>query len=225
MNTANAVRIGIIIGSIRDGRRGGNVGRWVHGIATRQGAEPDATKADATGPDTRPAPAEFALLDLREFSLPLLTDATVPGAAERQYPSEEARRWSRAIDACDGFVFVTPEYNHGVPGAFKNAVDTLEPEWRQKAVAFVSYGSGSGLRSVEQWRQILASFDMSDIRQQVSMSTSREFEGAELRASERREEQVQRMLVRLVEQSRLMRELRIGHSDPARAGLSSEHEQ
>src|SRR5690242_20759724 len=49
------------------------------------------------------------------------------------------------------FIFVTPEYNHGVPGAFKNAFDSLGHEWVGKPVAFVSHGSVCGVRSVEQW--------------------------------------------------------------------------
>ena len=59
-----------------------------------------------------------------------------------------------------GFVSDTPEYNHGVPGAFKNAVDSLGPEWVGKAVGFVSYGADGGVRCVEHWRAIVASFQM-----------------------------------------------------------------
>lgn len=177
--------IGIIIGSIRDGRRGESVGRWVEAAAEQRDD------------------AEFRLIDLRSFDVPLLTDATLPAAAKRQYESEGARRWSRAIDECDGFVFVTPEYNHGVPGAFKNAVDTLAPEWQGKAVAFVSYGSDNGTRSVEQWRQIVANFEMYDIRTQVSCSTFEEFDGSDFEPNGRRDEQLEKLLDQLVEQTRM----------------------
>lgn len=73
------------------------------------------------------------------------------------------------------YVFMTPEYNHGVPGAFKNAVDLLGPEWVGKAIGFVSYGSAEGVRAVEQWRQIVANFSMFDVRAQASLSNFTEF--------------------------------------------------
>ncbi|MFD6800554.1 NADPH-dependent FMN reductase [Streptomyces cyaneofuscatus] len=55
------------------------------------------------------------------------------------YAHEHARRWSEAIAAFDGYVFVTPEYNHGVPGPLKNAIDYLYSEWHHKAVGFVGW--------------------------------------------------------------------------------------
>ncbi|GCA98092.1 MULTISPECIES: NADPH-dependent FMN reductase [Mycolicibacterium] len=151
------MKIGIIVGSIRDGRAGAGVGTWV--------AEQAAGRDDA----------QFELLDLKTFDVPLLTSATVPAAAKKQYESENVRRWSAAIDACDGFIFVTPEYNHGVPGALKNAVDSLGSEWFGKTVGFVSYGADGGVRAVEQWRQIVANFQMLDVRAQVSLSLFTEF--------------------------------------------------
>lgn len=149
--------IGIILGSIREGRAGEGVARWVH--------------EQAAGRDG----AEFELIDLKTFDVPLLTAPVPPAAAEKNYESENVRRWSQAIDACAGYIFVTPEYNHGVPGAFKNAVDTLGSEWFGKTVGFVSYGADGGIRAVEQWRQIVANFQMLDVRAQVSLSLFGEF--------------------------------------------------
>jgi len=151
------MKIGIILGSIRDGRTGESVGDWV----TQQ----VEGRTDAV----------FEVLDLKTFDVPLLTSATVPGAANKQYESPEVTAWSRAVDACDGFIFVTPEYNHSVPGAFKNAFDSLGSEWAGKTVAFVSYGAESGVRAVEHWRQIVSNFSMVDVRQQVSCSLFTEF--------------------------------------------------
>lgn len=151
------MKIGIIIGSIRDGRTGESVAAWVEEQVAGNTA------------------AEFAVLDLRSFNVPLLTSATVPGAANKKYDSAEVTAWSQAIDACDGFIFVTPEYNHSVPGAFKNAFDSLGTEWAGKAVAFVSYGAESGVRAVEHWRQIVSNFSMGDVRQQVSVNLFAEF--------------------------------------------------
>jgi NAD(P)H-dependent FMN reductase len=172
--------IGIIIGSIREGRAGAGVAKWV----AEQVARRDAT--------------EFEVIDLKEFDVPLLTAAVTPVAANRQYDSENVRRWSQAIDACEGFVFVTPEYNHGVPGALKNAVDSLGPEWFGKPVGFVSYGADGGIRAVEQWRQIVANFQMLGVRAQVSLSLFREFDDDGFNPQERRAAELDTLLDQLV---------------------------
>lgn len=175
------MKIGIIIGSIRQGRKGESVARWVESVASKR------------------SEAEFEILDLKKFDIPLLTSPKVPGAANRQYESENVRRWGAAIDACDGFIFVTPEYNHSVPGAFKNAVDSLGPEWTKKAVGFVSYGASNGIRAVEHWRQIVANFQMYGVRAQVEMSTFAEFDSeGNVTPAERREGELGTLLDQLI---------------------------
>ena len=174
------MKIGIIIGSIRDGRTGESVAAWV-----------EEQVADNTT-------AEFEVLDLRSFNVPLLTSATVPGAANKKYDSAEVTAWSQAIDACDGFIFVTPEYNHSVPGAFKNAFDSLGTEWAGKAVAFVSYGAESGVRAVEHWRQIVSNFSMGDVRQQVSVNLFAEFGPEGFTPNERRADEFATLLDQLL---------------------------
>ncbi|MCP6559266.1 NAD(P)H-dependent oxidoreductase, partial [Klebsiella pneumoniae] len=81
------MKVGIIVGSIRDGRKGEQIGQWVHEVASG--------RDDAT----------FELIDLKSFDVPLLTSATVPGAARKQYDSEQVQAWSGAVDSCDAFVF------------------------------------------------------------------------------------------------------------------------
>lgn len=174
------MKIGIILGSIREGRAGASVAQWV--------ADQAATREDAT----------FEIVDLKSFDVPLLTDPTVPGAANRQYSTPEVTAWGEAIDGYDGFIFVTPEYNHGVPGAFKNAVDSIYPEWFGKAVAFVSYGAESGVRAVEQWRPIVANLNMWDVRAQVSLNTFTEFGAEGVTPNERRPDELTTLLDQLV---------------------------
>src|SRR5690606_21609644 len=70
----------------------------------------------------------------------------------------------------------TPEYNHGIPGAFKNAFDTIYPEWGNKAVAFVAYGADGGVRAVEHWRTVVANAHLFAVREQLSLSTFTEFD-------------------------------------------------
>ena len=124
--------------------------------------------------------------------------ATVPGAANKVYDSPEVTAWSQAVDACDGFIFVTPEYNHSVPGAFKNAFDSLGSEWGGKTVAFVSYGAESGVRAVEHWRQIVSNFSMVDVRQQVSVSRFVEFGPDGFTPNDRRADEFQTLLGQLL---------------------------
>lgn len=186
-DTDRELQIGIIVGSIRHGRKGAQVGRWAADLA---GERDDA---------------RFRLIELADYDLPLLTAETVPGAANREYDSEQRQRWGRDIDACDAFVFVTPEYNHGVPGAFKNAFDSIGPEWSDKAIGFVSYGSESGVRAVEQWRQIVATFNMVDVRSQVSMATFAEFdEQGGFTPAERRAKELGSLLDQLLARARAL---------------------
>lgn len=124
-------KIGVILGSIREGRNGEVVARWVNDQAA--GREHD-----------------YELVDLKEFNVPLLDSPVVPGQANGQYDDENVQRWADKIGSLDAFVFVTPEYNHSVPGPFKNAFDSIM-EWSEKPVAFVGYGFGGAEDSVAAW--------------------------------------------------------------------------
>lgn len=185
------MKFGIILGSTRPGRRGEPVARWVHQYASK--------RENAT----------YELVDLADYDLDLLDDPVVPGAAKRQYQSEKTRRWSAKIDEFDGYVFVTPEYNHGVPAALKNAVDVLYPEWNHKAVAFVAYGADGGVRSVEQWRQITANVQLQAIRGQVSISEYWDYDDQDtFQPLDRREGELTRVFDQLERLAQVMAELR-----------------
>lgn len=148
-----AARLGVILASVREGRRGEAFASWILSLAS---ARPDAT-------------AE--LLDLREWALPAYAHRETPVAAERSYaPGSLARRWAEKIGALDGFVIVTPEYNHGYPGALKNALDHVYSPWNHKPVAFVSYGGfAAGARSVEQLRLVAVELRMVPVRDEVNL--------------------------------------------------------
>ena len=146
-------RIGIIIGTTRDNSAGKVVGEWLYDLA--QGRQDGV---------------EYTLLDLKEFDVPLLTTDVIPATANKQYADEKVQAWSDAVDACDGFVFVTPEYNRSVPGAFKNAVDSLGAEWVAKPIAYVGYSFSGGIRAVEAWRLVMANFSMTQLRSQLDIS-------------------------------------------------------
>lgn len=174
--TTNPKKIGIILGSIREGRAGEQIARWVLQRAQARGTH------------------DYQLLDLAEFDVPHLVAATPPGAAQKQYEDEAVTRWSQAVDACDGFIFVTPEYNHSVPGTMKNAFDSLGPEWMRKPVAFVGYGFDSAIRAVEHWRVIVANFSMFDVRNQVALSLVDDMEDNAFNPREQKSKDLDRVL-------------------------------
>ncbi|HET8948304.1 MAG TPA: NAD(P)H-dependent oxidoreductase [Candidatus Polarisedimenticolia bacterium] len=150
------IRVGIILGSTRPNRNGEAVARWVHDIAARR------------------KDAHFELHDLKEYGLPLLDEPIPPSMG--QYKNEHTMRWSATIGSFDAFVFVTPEYNHGIPGALKNAIDYLFKEWNNKAAGFVGYGSAGGVRAVESLRLVMGELMVADVRAQVQLSLFTDFE-------------------------------------------------
>jgi NAD(P)H-dependent FMN reductase len=93
-----------------------------------------------------------------------------------QYSKPHTRAWAAKIGTFDGFVFVTPEYNHSTSGALKNAIDFLYREWNDKAAAFVGYGSVGGARAVEQLRLVMGEIKVADVRAQVALSMYDDFE-------------------------------------------------
>ena len=150
------LKIAIIIGSTRPGRNGEAVAKWVYEIAKKR------------------RDAEFELVDIKDYELPLLDEPVPPSMG--QYSRPHTKRWAAKIDSFDGFVFVTPEYNHGISGALKNAIDFLFAEWNNKAAGFVSYGSVGGARAVEQLRLVLAEVQIATVRNQVLFSLFTDFE-------------------------------------------------
>jgi NAD(P)H-dependent FMN reductase len=117
---------------------------------------------------------EFELVDIKDFDLPLLDEPAPPSLG--QYTKPHTRKWAETIDAFDAYVFVTPEYNHSVPGALKNAIDYLYKEWNNKSAGFVGYGGAGGVRAIEHLRLIMAELQIADVRAQVGISLITDFE-------------------------------------------------
>ena len=149
-------RIGIILGSTRPNRNGEQVARWVYDNAVQR------------------SDAEFELVDLRDYPLPHLDEPLPPSMG--QYQGEHTKAWAAKIASFDGFVIVTPEYNHSTSGVLKNAIDYLYAEWNNKAVGFVSYGAVGGARAAEHLRLVAGELQMADVRQQVTLSLITDFE-------------------------------------------------
>jgi NAD(P)H-dependent FMN reductase len=133
----HALRLGIIIASVRPGRVGDKVGSWL--------AEQAANHGDY----------DVDVIDLAEVDLPAKTDEP-SHPLHGHYIHDYTWAWSARVSACQAFVIVTPEYNHGYPAALKNALDLVNMEWWYKPVGFASYGGVSGgLRAVQQLKQVV----------------------------------------------------------------------
>jgi NAD(P)H-dependent FMN reductase len=150
------LKLAIIIGSTRPGRVGEAVGKWAFEIAARR------------------KDAQFELVDVEAFNLPLLDEPIPP--SQGKYSKEHTKKWAAKIASFDGYVFVTPEYNHGPSGALKNAIDFLYAEWNNKAAGFVGYGSAGGTRAVEHLRLVMAEVQVATVRNQVMLSLRDDFE-------------------------------------------------
>ena len=183
------LNIGVIIGSTRPGRVGEQVGKWVFGLAGKR------------------TDAKFELVDIQEFNLPLLDEAVPP--SQGKYSKDHTKKWAAKIDSFDGFVFVTPEYNHGICGALKNAIDFLFKEWNNKAAGFVGYGSAGGVRAVEHLRQVMAEVQVATVRNQVALSLFSDFENyTTFKPDPRHEKSVGNMLDQLLAWSGALKTLR-----------------
>lgn len=182
------VKIGIIIGSTRPGRAGEGVAKWVY--------EMSKARSDA----------EFELVDIKDYELPLL-DEPEPAAAQR-YSKEHTKKWSAKIAEFDGYIFVTPEYNHSTSAALKNALDFLYNEWTNKAAGFVSYGAIGGARAVEALRPIMAQFKIADVREQVMLFLADDFESGVLKPKPRHEKSVNTLFDQLIAWSTALKTLR-----------------
>jgi NAD(P)H-dependent FMN reductase len=151
------LKVGIIIGSTRPNRVGEGVARWVYQELQKR------------------HDAEFELVDIRDYNLPLL-DEPVPAGMSSDYTKEHTKKWSAKISSFDAYIFVSPEYNHGIAASLKNALDFLYKEWNNKAAGIVAYGGVGGTRVVEMLRITLAELQLATIRSQMAFSLRTDFE-------------------------------------------------
>jgi NAD(P)H-dependent FMN reductase len=190
------INIGIIVGSTRPGRKAPDVANWVMDIAGMRGD------------------AAFELVDIQDYNLPLLDEPVPPSMG--QYAQPHTRTWAAKIAQFDGFVFVTPEYNHGISGALKNAIDFVYKEWNHKAAGFVGYGSVGGARAIESLRLVMGELMVADVRAQVMLSLFTDWENfATFNPAELHVREVDTMLDQVVQWSGALKVLRPDAPPPA----------
>jgi len=140
--------IQIILGSIRKGRQGEKVAKWIH---------EEAKKHD-----------DFTveLIDLLDHPLPFFDEAVSPAYNQGNYTHPEGKAWATLVNKADGYIVVTPEYNHGYPAVLKNALDYAYTEWNKKPMAVVSYSVGpvGGARAVQELRTVAIELQMAPLR-------------------------------------------------------------
>src|SRR5260370_7571588 len=149
-------KVGIIGGSTRRGRKAAAVAKWVHNLLKSRND------------------AEFEIVDIEDYKLPLLDEPASP--VMHQYSKPNTKAWSEKIASLDAYIFVTPEYNHATSAALKNAIDFLYHEWNNKAAGFVGYGGAGGVRAVENLRLVMGEIKIADVRAQVALSMWTDFE-------------------------------------------------
>ncbi len=143
------LRIGIVLGSTREGRVSPQVGKWVLDFANQKGD------------------AIYELVDIKDFNLPLLGESNDLSGVSK---------WQEKLAQLDAFVFIVQEYNHSLAASLKNALDSANDSWHNKSAGIVSYGSIGGARAAEHLKNILSELQIASVRTQVLLSLFTDFE-------------------------------------------------
>ena len=146
---SDKLKVGIILGSTREGRVSPQVGAWVKSIA------------DARGD------MDIEIVDIKDYKLPLLGESS---------DMTGVNAWNAKLAELDGFVFIVSEYNRSMSGALKNAFDSARDAWNNKAAGIVSYGSAGGARAAEHVRTVLGELQVADVRSHTLLSLFTDFE-------------------------------------------------
>jgi NAD(P)H-dependent FMN reductase len=140
-------RIGLILGSTREGRFADRPTEWLMNMVK--------LRTEAT----------FEIVDLRDYPMPFFDEPRSPMMVPPR--NDVALRWGKKVAELDAFIFITPEYNHSIPAVLKNALDYAYGEFNRKPATFVSYGNAGGARGVEQLRLILAELQVASLKYSV----------------------------------------------------------
>lgn len=194
------MKIGIILGSIREGRANEGVAKWAKEIA-------DSYSSDLT----------FELVDLKDYPLPIFNEAASPAYTDDLAAKEQQRPWAEKMASLDGYIFITPEYNHGMTSVLKNALDYVYNELNDKAAGIISYGSAGGVRAAEQLRTVLSEFQVAHVRTQPALSLFYDWNTDGFNPSDAQKDAVETMLYQLsywTEAMSTVRDKKTAKADP-----------
>ncbi|WP_087973794.1 NADPH-dependent FMN reductase [Oceanobacillus rekensis] len=184
------LKIAIVQGSVREGRNGEEVAKWVYNFAIKRNDD-----------------VAYEVVDLAKYDLPMLGEELTEA---NQVGSETViKAWSEKMASFDGYIFITPEYNHAIGGALKNALDYLKPEVANKAASFVGYGSLGGARAHENLRLILGELQVADVRTALTFSLMADFENmSEFKPADYHKDNANLMLDQLISWTGAFKSLR-----------------
>jgi NAD(P)H-dependent FMN reductase len=185
------IKLQVLLGSTRPGRAGEVVAEWVHAVVKER------------------KDISIELVDIASFNLPLLDEPMSAFMSGGKYTHDHTKAWSDKIAQADGYIFITPEYNHSMPGALKNAIDFLYPEWNNKAAGFVSYGVHGGTRAVEHLRVVAGEVQLADVREQLALYLGADFENYHtFKPTQKHQAQLQKVIDQVAAWSKAMQPLR-----------------
>lgn len=182
-------KIQIIIGSIRDGRASGPVAHWVAAQARRRDD------------------MDVEVIDLKEWDLPMFALGRPPAMGD--YADSRQIAFAEKIGEADGYLFVSPEYNHGYSPVLKNAIDYIYDEWHRKPASYVSFGNTGGARAVEQLRLVCVELEMAPLKRALHLfGVSGRIDGTSFAAEDREVQGLDTCLDELCWWSRALRAAR-----------------
>lgn len=177
----NKLKIGIILGSSREGRVSPSIGEWTINIAKKN------------------LEADFEIVDVIDFKLPFY------GETKDQVATN---KWNEKIKSLDGFIFITPEYNHSITGSLKNAIDHAYENWFNKAAGIISYGYGGGARAAEHLRGILGAIAIADVQTHPMLSMVSDFKDKKFSPNPYNEKVLIKMVDEVVSWSKALKSIR-----------------
>lgn len=142
-------KIGIIVGTTREGRVTDKLAKWVSLELQKH--------------------ADVEIVDLAEYPMPFINEASPRYNPERK-AAPEVQKWLDKVAEFDAYVVVTPEYNRTISGVLKNALDLLDFQINEKAVAIVAHGSTGGAQAVDTLRSALPQLGSVVVPQNVYFS-------------------------------------------------------
>ena len=149
-------KIQIIVGTTRPGRVSEQIAKWALEQAQKR------------------SDAEFEIVEVTDYGLPLYDEPTPPKM--HNYTNQHTLNWAKKVNEADGYIFITAEYNHGIPASLKNALDFIYEEWTNKAAGIISYGSVGGVRAAEQLRLVLGELQIADVQLNTAINMNTDFE-------------------------------------------------